>query len=52
MLILSPNSSGLYFWSVNHTPMHEHFELKAFKDTNLFDEMSSDWPNDLLDTNL
>ena len=31
MFILSSNSSGLKFWSVNHTSIYEHSELKVFK---------------------
>ena len=29
--ILSPFSTGLLFWSVNHTLMHENSDLDAFK---------------------
>ena len=31
MFILSFNSSGLKFWSVNNTSIYENSELKVFK---------------------
>ena len=31
MFILSSISSGLEFWSVNHTSIYENSELKVFK---------------------
>ena len=52
MFVLSPISRGLKFWSVNHTSLDEISELKDFKNINLFGEISSNWPNDLLGANV
>ena len=52
MFILSSASSGLEFWSVNDTSVYENSELKVFKNTKRFLEISSNWPNDLLVTNI
>ena len=52
MFILSSISNGLEFWSVNHTSIHENSELKVFKNINILGDISNDWPNDLLGTNL
>ena len=52
MFILSFISSGLELWSVNHTPIYQNFELKAYKDIKWFGEISSNSPNDLLGTNV
>ena len=51
MFILSSTSSGLEFWSVNHTSVYENSELEVFKNINFFSEISSYWPDDLLGTN-
>ena len=51
MFILSVISSGLKFWSVNHTSIHENSGLKVLNDINFFGEVSNNWPNDLLGTN-
>ena len=51
MFILSVISSGLKFWSVNHTSIHENSELKVLNDIKFFGEVSNNWPNDLLGTN-
>ena len=51
MFILSSVSSGLEFWSVNHTSIYENSELKDFKNIKFFGEISSNWLNDLLGTN-
>ena len=48
MLALSSISSGLDFWLVNHTSIYRNSELKVFKDIKCFDEISNNWPNDLL----
>ena len=50
--ILSSLSSSLDFWPVNHTSIYENSELKDFKNINFFWEISSNWPNDLLGTNV
>ena len=56
MFILSSISSGLEFCSVNHTSIYENyfwnFFWKVFKNIKLSDEISSNWPNDLLVTNV
>ena len=52
MLILSSVSSGLEFWSVNNTSIYEQSELKGFKNTKLLGKIFSNWPSDLLGTNL
>ena len=41
MFILSSISSGLEFWSVNHTSIYESSELKVFKNINYFGEIAS-----------
>ena len=38
--------------SVNHTLIHENFELFVFKNIKFIDEIWYNWPNDLLGTNL
>ena len=52
MFILSSTSRDLEFWSVNHTSVYENSELKVLKNTKLFGEISSNWPNSLLKTNV
>ena len=52
MFILSSTSRDLEFWSVNHTSIYENFELNVFQNVRFFDEISSNWPNDLLGTNI
>ena len=52
MFILSSVSRDLEFWSVNHNSIYENSELKVFKNINFFDEIPSNWPNDLLGTNV
>ena len=52
MFILSYISSGLEFWSVSHTSINENFELKIFKNFKLFGEISNNWPNGLVQTNV
>ena len=51
MFMLS-TSSGLEFWSINHTALYEHSELKFFQKINFFHEISSNWPNELLGPNI
>ena len=52
MFILFPVSSGLEFWLANHTSIYENSELKVFKNINFFGEISNNWPNYLLGTNI
>ena len=52
IFILSSISSSLEFWSVNHTSMYENSELKISKNIQFLGEISNDWPNDLLGTNV
>ena len=48
MFIVWSTSSGLEFWSVNHTSTYENSELNVFKNIKSLRERSSNWPNDLL----
>ena len=50
--ILSSIFSGLEFWSVNHTSICESFEFNVFKNIKFWGEISNNWPNDLLGTNV
>ena len=48
---------GEELWSVNNTSIYESSELKnlkkkVFKNINCFGEILSNWPNDLLGTNV
>ena len=52
MFILSSVSRGLEFWSVNHTSMYQNSESKDFKNKIFWDEISSNWPKDLLGINV
>ena len=52
VLILISISSSLEFWSVNHTSIYKNSESKVFKNINSFGEISNNWPNDLLGTNV
>ena len=52
MFIFTSISSGLEFWSVNHTSRSENYELTVFENKKPSGEMSSNWPNYLLGTNL
>ena len=52
MFTLSFISSGLEFWSLNHTSMYENSELKVFKNIKFLGEIFKNWPNDLLGTNV
>ena len=45
MFILSSISSGLEFWSVNHTSIFENSESKVFIDIKFLGEIYN-WPND------
>ena len=48
MLILSYISSGLEFWSINHTSIFENSELKKSKKIKFLGGISNFWPSDLL----
>ena len=50
--LLSSISSSLEFWSVNYTSIKENSELKVFKNIIFFGEISNNWPNNLLGTNV
>ena len=52
MFILSSVSSGLEFWSINHTSIYENSESKVFTNIKLFGEISNNWPNASLETNV
>ena len=52
ILILSSISRGLEFWSVNGTSIYEKFEANVFKNIRFSGEISNNWPNDLLGTNV
>ena len=54
MFILSSICSGSEFWSVWHTSVYENSELKVFEVIlkKFLDEISNNWPNDLLKTNI
>ena len=45
MSILSSISSGLEFWSSNHTSIYENYESKVFKNIKCLGEISNNWPN-------
>ena len=51
MFISSSISGRLEFWSVNHTSTYENSELYVFKNLKFLDEICSNWPNDLLESN-
>ena len=52
MFILSSISSSLEFWSINHTSLYKNSESKDFKNIKLLGEISNNWPNDVLRTNV
>ena len=52
MFILFSISSGLGFWSVNHSSIYENSESKVFKNITFLDEISDNWLNDFLGTNV
>ena len=52
MFILSSTCSGLEFWSLDHTSIHENSELNVFKNIKFFGEISNNWANDILGTNV
>ena len=53
MLILSYISRGVGFWSVNHTSMYENSKSNfVFNNVKFSGDISSNWPNNLLETNV
>ena len=52
MFILSSNSRGLEFWSVNHTSVYENSELDVFKTIKFLIEISNNWQKHFLGTNV
>ena len=52
MFTLSSISRGLESWLVNHTSIHENFELQFITNVKVFGEISSNSPNNLLGRNL
>ena len=51
MFILSSISSSLEFWSVNHASVYDNCKSNVLK-TKIFGEISNNWPNYLLGTNV
>ena len=49
--LINNKSVLLSLWSVNHTSIYEDSELKVFENIEFLGEISSNWPNDLLETN-
>ena len=52
MFILSSIFSGLDLWSVNHTSIYKNSESKVFLKVKVLGEISKNWLNYLLGTNL
>ena len=52
MFILSSISRGLELWSTNHTSTYENAKSKVFKNIKFLGQISNNWPNDLLETNV
>ena len=52
MFVLSSISSGLEIWSVSHTSIYKNWESKVFKNINVLGEISNNWPNVSLGTNI
>ena len=42
----------LSYISVNHTSIYENFESKVFKNIKFLGELSNNWPNYLVGTNV
>ena len=51
MFLLSSISSGLEFWSINHTSIYENSNFNNFENIKVLGETSSNWPNNLLGIN-
>ena len=52
MFILFSISSGLEFWSVNHTSIYEISESNVFKDIKFVGEICNNWPMEQMYTRL
>ena len=52
MFILSSISRRLEFWSISHTSIYENSESNVFKNIEFLEEISSNWPNNLLGINV
>ena len=52
MFILSSIYSNLELWSVNQSSIDEDSELKVFENIKRLSELSNNWRNDLLRTNV
>ena len=52
IFILSSISRGSEFWSVNHTSIYKNSESNISKNIKFSDEISNNWPKDLLGTNV
>ena len=52
MFILPSIFSGIGFWLVKHALIYKNSELKVFKNIIFLGETSSNWPKDLLETNI
>ena len=48
MFILCSVSSGLDFFSANHTGLYDNSESNVFKNRKFLVEISNKWPKDLL----
>ena len=52
IFILSSISSGLEFWSVNHTSIYENSDSIVFRNIQYLAEISNNRPYNLLGTNV
>ena len=52
MFILSPITSGLEFWLVNHTSIYKNSELTILKNIKVLGELFNTLPNNLLGVNV
>ena len=52
MFVLSSIFRSLEFWSINHTLVYGGSELRIFKNIKFLDEISNNWPKDLLGANV
>ena len=52
MLFLFSISNALELWKVNHNLVYKSSQVNVFKNVKFLGEISSDWPNDLLGTNV
>ena len=52
IFILPSISRDSEFWLVNHTSIYKNSKSKVFKNIKCFSEISNNWPNVLLGTNV